>query len=272
MDELSTIKKRVALLMHHLCDPVIVMGMAQCGTSLLAEMVHRGGTPMFTGNEDPSYDDGLKYERPLCKAINRRLLGVPRDSKGPHSILPLWTWTLQPFPREELTLLKKEVGGSAWGFKDPRTTHTYEMWLEVFPEGARLYSYRGHREYLRRCLRIKRKIRIRRARQEMNAWLAYNEAIVRNCERDQADGRPWALLFYDELMQDPQLIRRAEEVTGIPLFDARNPDLRRTEPAKSLNSLPLRDRFYVFCAEFGKHSRLRRLYARLDSLRLSTAK
>src|SRR5207244_965187 len=94
-------------------DPVIVMGMAQCGTTLLAEMVHRGGTPMYAGNVDPSYDDGIKYERRLCQAINRQILGVPRDGKNPYSTEPMWQWSLRSFPVHELQLLQDEVGTNA---------------------------------------------------------------------------------------------------------------------------------------------------------------
>jgi hypothetical protein len=245
-------------------DPVIVMGMAQCGTSLLAEMVHRGGTPMFAGNADPSYDDGIKYERPLCQAINRRLLGVARDGDSPHSTLPLWTWPLHPFPHEELEVLQEEVKDEAWGFKDPRTTLTYSGWLEAFPGGPRLYTYRSHTEYLRRSLRVQKKYSLRRARRQMQAWLSFNEALARNCDWDLAAGRRWALVSYERLMERDELRLRLQIATGVPLADARNPRMHRTRS----RSLPLRDRLYVLYGEAGQRARLRAIYAKLQSLEL----
>ena len=258
------------LLSHLLHSPIIVMGMAQCGTTLLAEMVHKGGTPMFAGNPDPSYDTGLKYERPLCQRINRQILGVPRDGKNPHSTVPMWTWDLQPFPQDEINALRDEVGESAWGFKDPRTTLTYGIWQQAFPGGARLYSYRGHREYLRRSLRVQTRFQLGRARQHLRAWLAFNEAVLQNCAADASANRPFALVYYDELMESDTLLAKIEDATRVPLFDARAPDLRRTQPTGS-PSLSLREKLFVHTAEAGYQARLQRVYQGLETLRLRAA-
>lgn len=173
----------------------MVKGMHKSGTSLVAKMVHRGGTAMYAGEFDASYDDGIQHERPINQTINRLLLGAPREGRHIDWIAPIWTWPLQPFPRAELETLRFEAGDGAWGIKDPRTTITYRAWLKEFPNGPRFYVYRRHTEVLQRLLREKEVLtplqRLRRARACLLAWLSYNEAALRNCALDEAAKRPW---------------------------------------------------------------------------------
>jgi hypothetical protein len=251
-------------------DPVIVMGMHKSGTSLVAEMLHQGGTPMYAGDLDASYDEGIKHERPLNQTINRLLLGEPRE--GPHIdwIEPIWERDLRPFPQADVTELLSEVSEGAWGMKDPRTTITYTAWLKQFPSGARFYVFRRHREVLQHLLRendpMTRWQRLLRARAALRAWIAYNEAVLRNCALDEAAKRPWVLLRYDELMRYSDLITQAEEITGVTLKDVRKPKMRRNRGMMS--SVSWRERLYFSFADLGYRTRLRKLYRELQARRL----
>jgi hypothetical protein len=255
-------------------DPVIVMGMHKSGTSLVAEMVHHGGAPMYAGDLDASYDEGIKHERPISQIINRQILGETREGPYIDWIVPIWQRAVQPIPQADLDILRAEVGEGAWGLKDPRTTITYETWLQEFPGGARFYVFRRYREVLQHLLRENDVMtplqRLGRARAALRAWLAYNEAVLRNIKLDEAAGRPWVLLRYDELLRYSELITRAQEVTGIPLKDVRKPKMRRNRGM--MGSVSWRERFYFGFADLGYRTRLRHMYCALQARRLRPIK
>jgi hypothetical protein len=253
-------------------NPVIVMGMHKSGTSLLAQMLHEGGTPMITSGVDPSYDLGSKHERRTAAKINLRILNAREGTRYLPALMPIWKWPLSEFPTDLLEELEAEVGDSPWGFKDPRTTITYPVWAKQFPKGARFSIYRSHREFLRRCFKRSgpRAKRLWRARREINAWYAYNHCLLRNYALDEAEKRPHVVLQYEEVMEHPSLIELAAQITNIPLFDSRNMDMRRTKgtiPEK--NNL---ETMYIWAGELGNMKRINALYADLANVRLTPKK
>ena len=248
-------------------DPVVVMGMSRSGTTLVAEMVHKGGTPMFSGDLDPQYDRGIKYERPLCHDINLQIFGKEGDDKGMGTIWSLWKLPLQSISTTNLKKLEAEVGSAPWGFKDPRTTLTYAKWCEVFPGGARIYVYRDHAEVVRHRLYTGEPLRkrLKKMRRAVEAWAEYNSSLIDNLEADRQAGRPAVLVRYEELMVQDDLVRLMSEAVGIPLFDARNPKLRRNKVTG------FKDAFLCRAASLGYEGRLKTLYEKLGALRLKSS-
>ncbi|PQV65557.1 Sulfotransferase family protein [Abditibacterium utsteinense] len=243
-------------------DPVIVMGMMRSGTTLLAEMIHKGGTPMFevADQVNPAYDGGIKYERPSTHEINLALLGQTQNIAGINVV----GLKLHPLPPGALQDLSKEVGDQAWGFKDPRTTVTYPIWCEAFPRGPRLYTYRGHQEVMRFYFRSRQEMRLRlqQARRALKAWVHFNEQILCHIASDQSAGRPVALVRYEALMENKELIGAIEKAVNVPLFDARNFDLHR-------NKLPSNQEKAIFRGlSLGYQKRIAALYRELDALAL----
>lgn len=249
-------------------DPIIVMGMHKSGTTLVAEMLHRGGTPMMQGEGDFSYDSGTKYEREITQRINLRLLNARPNTQYLPALMPIWNWPLSPFPTDLLPELEADAGTGVWGFKDPRTTVTYPAWAAQFPTGARFYVYRSHREFLRRCFARSgaKSRRLWRARREFSAWFAYNECILRNHQLDEIAGRASVVLRYEELMSAPKLVPRASKASGVTLFDARNFALRRTRDEAPKTRL---ETVYLWAGELGNRARLTELLARLSAIRLT---
>ena len=49
----------------------IILGMHKSGTTLISQILHKSGINMGNFNEDVSYDQGNKYERPASQKINR---------------------------------------------------------------------------------------------------------------------------------------------------------------------------------------------------------
>ncbi len=246
-------------------DPVIVMGMMRSGTTLLAEMVHKGGTPMFQVKDEinPAYDDGIKYERISAHAINLTLLGQTKNIAG----IKIVGLTLHPMPSEALQKLHDEVGEQAWGFKDPRTTVTYPVWSEHFPRGPRLYIYRSHEEVARYYFRTARKplTGIKRGRRAVRAWVYFNQQMLENIRSDRETARPHALVRYEELMRDKELIGALEKAAGVALFDARNWDLHRNKVSSRRDAQISR----LLSLGFGK--RLDALYRELGALRVTSS-
>lgn len=239
------------------------MGMVRSGTTLMAEMIHKGGTPMFAGDLDPRYDGGLRYERVSTHKMNLSILGLERGIAGIRIIgLPIG----DPPSAAQLEELSCEVGEAPWGFKDPRTTLTYPAWCEVFSGGSRAYIYRGHQEVVRHYFRSGKNLRrsLKTARMGLLAWLHFNERILENLSRDRAAGRPHALVSYEELMNQPALLAPLENALEVPLADARNWDLRRNTLGNAERQL-----YGLICAGQGK--RIAKLYEQLEASRLVAA-
>jgi hypothetical protein len=146
---------------------------------------------MFSGDLDPRYDQGIKYERPLCQTINRQILGA-RDDANLSTLNLLWTQPLRPIEPRLLEELKQEVSDMPWGMKNPRTTLTYPMWCREFPRGVRLYVYRSHREVARYYLHNRKPLRkgFKHMRRSIVAWIHYNQALLKNLESDSEAARP----------------------------------------------------------------------------------
>lgn len=240
-------------------DPVIIMGMHKSGTTLLAEMVHKGGIPMFSGDFDPSYDEGIKYERQLCQEINAEMLGF---EKRPKTHERIWRAALRSAPADTLLRLADEVGDQPWGFKDPRTIFTYASWLQLFPRGPRLYAFRGHQEVLHRFCSGKKHF-LKNARRAIQTWLRYNEKMLENIDLDEKAKRPFVLVRYEELMASSTLPQRAEKILGIKLADARNPQLHRNKVEGGSENFLVR--LFTIDSAF----RVARLYKKLGARRLA---
>lgn len=246
------------------------MGMMRSGTTLLAEMVHKGGIPMYdvAANPDPSYDKGIRYERPLAHEIDHEILGLTRNTIGLKIAevgIPE-VKDLKSICSESMQKLSVEVGEAPWGFKNPRTTLTYPIWRQTFLGGATFYVYRCHEEVLHYHFKSRSNPlrRLKRMRMGARAWVLFNERMLENIELDKAQNRPYALVRYEQLMDDPKLIKAMENATGIPLFDARDPKLRRHKKAQNQNQF-----FYKYATR-GFGERIANIYTKLDALALKS--
>lgn len=244
-------------------SPVIVVGMARSGTTLISEMLHLAGTSMFAEGMDPRYDGGNKYERVSCQDINLEILGV----ESIPAISTIWKRPLNDISEASLNALRKEVGTAPWGFKDPRTTITYPIWRKYFPEGSTIYTYRHHSEVMRHYFQAAKNANsaLRRTRRAVRAWIFYNEQLLKNLESDKQADRRSALVQYEELMQSKELITRLQDAIGVALHDARNMSLRRNN--KDMKAGAWEGCVYRF-ATLGYEKRLFTLYQELKRQRI----
>jgi len=127
-------------------DPVIVLGMHHSGTSILAEILHRFGVFMQANMRH--------HESKFFVDINDRMIMGGGANWARTPIMPV----------EEVLAKRLEVrsriarqghlkyrdagydGESRWGFKDPRTSVTLPLFVELYPNARLLHIIRNEED------------------------------------------------------------------------------------------------------------------------------
>jgi hypothetical protein len=179
--------------------PLIVLGTHRSGTSLIAELLHESG--VFMGNNINSHFESIEYLK-----LNQLILQIAHaDWDVPNNIEYLFN---QKAKRKEIVkLINKQIKSFSfnlnywgynkfiknkssinWGWKEPRTTVTFPIWKEIYPEAkllvinrngidvaASLYNREKKREtlidknyYSTRCLSLEESFKL---------WEEYNELL-----------------------------------------------------------------------------------------------
>lgn len=147
---------RCQVISHRSVPPVIIIGMHRSGTTMIAEMLEQCG--LFLGvKQDPNHE-ALFFRR-----LNDLLLhqcGATWDHPGPFKYL-LGNKEVRDMTENHVrhVLQSFKMSGylgwnryvryrsmknlvMAWGWKDPRTTHTLPLWLDIFPDAKIIHIYR----------------------------------------------------------------------------------------------------------------------------------
>ena len=120
-----------------------VLGMHKSGTTVLAQTIHASGIDMGTFDESSTYDQGNHCEREKTQRLNKRLLACGNA----HSLTVVQTVSLQdalPTLLGEMAeaIRKIDEQHESWGFKDPRSCLTLEVWTEQLSEFKVIGIYR----------------------------------------------------------------------------------------------------------------------------------
>lgn len=136
--------------------PIIIIGMHRSGTSMITRALEELG--LFMGHEKQGDDEAVFFLTQNRKAMLR--CGATWDEPDPFPQLLLdrsktrrvverfrastesakiSTFLGPRFNSTYETLLQLEM---PWGWKDPRTTFTLPIWLEVFPNARVIHIYR----------------------------------------------------------------------------------------------------------------------------------
>ena len=218
--------------------PVLLIGMHRSGTSMLTRMLSELG--LFIGqrldeNSESTFFQGLNdwilrasggsWERPQAirellaeqelRDLTREYLAHMLDSPRALSYLG---------PRRYLRHRSAHRLSDPWGFKDPRTTFTLPLWLELFPE-ARVVHVRRHGVAVAQSLlvRQRRSLTAARAQHERRRhayWLRPKRGGFAHTVRALTLDGGFAL--WDEYMQEAE---RQLALLGEQALDLRYEDL-----------------------------------------------
>jgi hypothetical protein len=218
--------------MRHVKMIYIVLGMHKSGTTLLSQILHRSGISMVDAVDlTTSYDAGNQWERESTKCINHQLLG----SSGLFSLhaRPSTSRKNDPVIRHQMSdlITRYSAANEDWGFKDPRSSLTYDEWLSVLPEHKVVAVYRRPEEVWSHYWNsTKGRRRVTVFREFVACWCEYNLAILKVLEKTTA---PSILLSYSRLMKGDSEFLRLESFVGRPLSDERKPSMKRSSDSPS---------------------------------------
>jgi hypothetical protein len=230
---------------------ICVLGMHKSGTTLVAETLHRSGIDMGVFDDELGYDDGNTYERHEAVDFNREMLAK--------ASIP--TWHGARFDRRErnlagyrlnsdsLSLIRRDKLASVlartdlaplrllvdelsahhpdWGFKDPRTCLTYDVWRRALPRHRVVAVYRLFDEVLAHYgADWKAPVQMARV---VRSWIVHNEMLLEHLRRRN----DYVLLRYDELMRGNDELARMAAYLGRSLEDCRRAGMYRARISRA---------------------------------------
>ena len=193
-----------------------VLGMHRSGTSALAGLLHSSGIVMgkpkeFKPKPLPQNPKGF-FENYSIRSLNDQIL----INQGNNYAVTSWK-----LPIPKVTFLKKEIkkaariildnnkSNSYWGWKDPRTCLTFELWimaassLALQNELRPIYIFRSP-SAVARSLEVRNNIMQETA---LALWLEYNKRAYSILKQYKLNT---LFICYEELNQDTQ--RQAERI------------------------------------------------------------
>lgn len=216
----------------------VVLGMHKSGTTLVSELLHHAGIAMVD-EVDPQggYDDGNKWERDSTRKLNQEILGsagaFSLDTQGDRR-------QCGDAERRRMRDIVAACSGrdADWGFKDPRSCLTYDLWATELPPHRIIAVFRRPEEawaHYWRAASLRR--RLKAVRRCLSQWCTHNSAILAALDRTT---QPFLVLDYARLMDDSSELARLERFVGRPLVDRRDPRMRRSRSTRSCGYLAAR--------------------------------
>lgn len=233
---------------------VVVLGMHKSGTSLISEILHRSGIEMIEQDSSLGYDEGFHHERRATSEINKDLLRC-RDLHSLETIRKIDA-SLAPYDLRRTasqfvqTMTARQVD---WGFKDPRTCLTYDLWREVLPPHKLICVFRDANEVLKHYTRVKKGSPFR----VLRAWFRYNTAMLDAFQKTAASDR--VMIHYRSFMERDDGLAKLSAFLGRPLSDQRSDRLMRSKDRPS-QSAWMRAKLHKFLSSqdvLGLNRRLR---------------
>ncbi len=209
----------------------VVLGMHKSGTTLVSEILHHSGVSMGDFDSSLSYDDGNTYERDEMRSLNKMLLGSG-DAHSLQVIRPLTGLqdvALRNFQNAAKPLLEAAAEDNPdWGFKDPRTVLTYDIWRSVLPEHRLIVVFRRPEElwrhYTRRISIWRPFRRFWEGVKAIRAWCIYNSEILRFLDREERES---LVISFAGFMSGDETFRQLEAFIEQSLVDMRKVSLYR---------------------------------------------
>ena len=211
----------------------IVLGMHKSGTTLVARALHESGINMGEFPEGADYEN-TKYEAKWAQKINDKILRVERSALSldvrASSIRPGFVLSNEQVRAISEGISKLSGKFDQWGFKDPRTALTFQLWKPYLPAYKVIFIYRNPIEVWQRYSRVNRKTLSRKA---FTVWAEYNRKIIANI--GDIPNENVLYLRFESLLDGDDEWNRLKEFSKLELTDVRN-------PAQSAFSIPQDDR------------------------------
>lgn len=214
----------------------LVLGMHKSGTTLISSILHKSGINMGSDIEEKhlNYDD-KKGESKYIREINDALL----NSGG---VVSLYIDDSELHLNEDLELKIKDFVESHslsydnWGFKDPRTVLTIDIWKHHLEEFKSVVVFRNPKEVAKHYSKTSKNPWV--IIEAIQTWKKYNKKIINNIE----DGtiRDYVLLDFGSLMNDQEELTRLERYIGKPLEDNRKKSLYKSKKTNSFITISCR--------------------------------
>jgi hypothetical protein len=202
----------------------VVLGMHKSGTSLVSEILHHSGIEMVEHDPALGYEDKFHHERIVTAELNKDLL----KAHGEYSldtIRRIDAGQADPELKRAAARFVSEMSEREvdWGFKDPRTCLTYDLWRCVLPSHKLICIFRDVPEVLQHYARLN----LRPATAVLSAWYHYNRAMLDAFER--APGSDRLMLHYRTFMHGDEGLAALSGLLNRPVVDRRTGRLMRSK-------------------------------------------
>lgn len=250
-------------------QPLIVLGMHRSGTSLTVRLLHDLGIHMGSWlSRDAESVHFQRLNRRIFRAAGSKWAGVGgllRQMESPAFVAQQTAWaqralfaTPLPFLRAPIAsffgpeLWQRVASGEqpAWGWKDPRTSLTFPVWLPIFPQARWLHILRNGIDVAisihRRSLKQQRKLRNRILPIDYSAdtldfgysfrlWEQYVSFIL--AHKYEIPSGQYLEVHYEDLLADPEVhLRKIMEFAGHPIDAGAGPTGLLEEACRRINA------------------------------------
>lgn len=220
----------------------IVLGMHKSGTTLISKTLHESGINMGDFDADVGYDEGNKYERMETLITNISLLNiqykalsiyVTRAVENEKEVSQLLITYIKRLITE---LNRKHID---WGFKDPRTCLTYNIWQKYLPKHKIIVVIRSPLEIISHYQKKFSLLTINKTWRVSKTWYIYNKQILAYLKNTSQD---YIIINYQDFLKSDNVFEALSKYTEGNLKDLRDKRLYRSKPQ---NTLMLRSIFLL---------------------------
>lgn len=200
-------------------DPVFVLGMHRCGTSLVSGLLRTLGVE-FGPDSDlmaaNAHNSKGFFEHVGLNAINVEIMVKFGGEWYAPPVLPSgWEnlGTLEDIRKRAAERIESTFGkASIWGFKDPRTCITFPFWKKVVKDPIRVVIVGRNPLSSSRSLQEAQKVLVSEA---MDLWFKHMTAAFLG-----SHGLSRHVVFYEDFLKDHRgELGRLASFVGIPLSD-----------------------------------------------------
>jgi hypothetical protein len=210
----------------------VILGMHKSGTTLISQILHYSGINMGAFDRNRSYDQGNQYERKESLELNMRILGCNYSDHSLDVTLPIYS-EIEPDQKKEIIRIIESNCRvfKNWGFKDPRTCLTFDVWKKELPDYKVIAVFRDPFEnwchYTKKIAWRHPVRKITQGIKALQAWYIYNSEIIRCLEGASANQA--FFIEFSKFMDSKRPFSDLEAFTDTELVDKRQKDLYRSK-------------------------------------------